>query len=1260
VGTPLLNRPSKQFKQTLGLFMHMVPLRLELTPEETFESLIGKVNGEMLETMRHQRYATGNRAGRRAYDVVFNYEIARVGDFSGMPARVESVFKGNEEDSLSMLVRDYEASGSFQVDIDYHCDVFEEVERERLYGYWIRVVDAFIENPEGRLSEVSLLSAEEREHLIEGVNGTKRRAAAGEWVLEGVERQARERAEAVAVVYEDQHLSYGELNLRANRLAHHLQGLGVGPEVPAGLMMSRSLEMVVGLLGIVKSGGGYVPLDPAYPAARLARMVETSRAGVVVTERSLRAGLAAGVEPVSLEDVGGESRTENPGRRVEGENLAYVIFTSGSTGAPHAVAVSHGALSHYTEYAGRRYGIESWDRVLQFASLSFDTSAEEIFPALSAGSTLVVRNDEMLESSRRFLASCEGWGVTVLDLPTAYWQQVVSDVGADRALVGESLRLVIVGGERVAPGPVASWKEKVGERARLWNTYGPTEATVVSTTCELSEGKLGGEVPIGRPIDDVRVYVLDGELDVVPEGVCGELFIGGRGLARGYLEEPALTASKFLPSPFGKESGARVYRSGDRCRWRRDGNLEYAGRVDHQVKLRGYRVELGEVQAVLESHPSVEEAVVTLGGEGVEARLLGYCVYRRDGAEERVPTVAELRSYVGSRLPEYMVPSTVVRLSRLPLTPSGKVDRRALPAPEVERSQAAHVGPRTPMERKLAAIWSEVLGVDRVGIHDDFFELGGHSLLVIQVYSRVKEELGTDVSLRRFFELPTIAGLAEAIPAERMPEAPPLRPVPRDRPLPLSFAQQRLWFLDQLMPNSPLFNVPVAARIHGSLSVPAAKKSLNEIVRRHETLRTTFAMDSEPVQVIAPFRASVALPLVELGALSEAARESEATRLAREDASRPFDLSRGPLLRVRLLRLGERDHVVSLTMHHIVSDGWSAGILLHELETLYSAFSEGKGSPLPELPIQYADFAHWERQWLSGEPAERQLSYWKKQLAHLPALKLPTDFPRPSQRSLRGATRANYLEADLSKTLHAFSGQQGITLFMLFLAAFQTLLSREAGARDIVVGTDVANRSRTEVEALIGFFTNQLVLRTDLSGNPTFEEILRRVREVTLDAYAHQELPFNMLVEELAPKRDSGRVPLFQVKIEFQHVETPETPPEGLSFAPLGLSPGVSRDELHLSVRSVDGELFTSLTYSTDLFEDATIQRMLAHLETILRTVAERPQVRLSELEDLLAGLDRRRERRSADDFEKTGLRLLKSLRQRTSPKETRTTEENP
>jgi acyl carrier protein len=572
---------------------------------------------------------------------------------------------------------------------------------------------------------------------------------------------------------------------------------------------------------------------------------------------------------------------------------------------------------------------------------------------------------------------------------------------------------------------------------------------------------------------------------------------------------------------------------------------------------------------------------------------------------------------------------------------------------------AAYVGPRTPMERKLAAIWSEVLGLDRVGIHDHFFELGGHSLLVIQVHSRVREELGMDLSLRRFFELPTIAALAEAIPPEAIGQAPPLKPVPRDRPLPLSFAQQRLWFLDQLMPASPLFNVPVAARIRGPLSVPAAKKSLREIVRRHETLRTTFATAGEPVQVIAPLPPTVALPVVELGALSEATRESEATRLAREDAERPFDLSRGPLLRVHLLRLGEGDHLVSLTMHHIVSDGWSAGILLRELEALYGAFSEGRASPLPELPIQYADFAHWERRWLSGEVVARPMNYWKKQLAHLQALRLPADFPRPSQRSLSGATRSVRLEDRLSEELHALSGQQGITLFMLFLAAFQTLLARETGARDIAVGTDVANRTRTEVEGLIGFFTNQLVLRTDLSGNPTFEEILRRVREVTLDAYAHQELPFNLLVGELAPRRDSSPAPLFQVKIEFQHVETPDTPPKGLSFAPVGLSPGVSRDELHLSVRSVDRRLFMSLTYATDLFEASTIGRMLSHLETILETVVERPRVRLDELEAVLAGMDRKRELRHAEAFEETGLRLLRSFRHRGSPKEIRTTEEN-
>ncbi|REG14198.1 phosphopantetheine binding protein, partial [Archangium gephyra] len=642
--------------------------------------------------------------------------------------------------------------------------------------------------------------------------------------------------------------------------------------------------------------------------------------------------------------------------------------------------------------------------------------------------------------------------------------------------------------------------------------------------------EVGARVSIGRPITNTKAYVLDGEMEPVPVGVVGELYVGGEGLAVGYVSRPELTAERFVPSPFG--TGERLYRTGDLVRWQGDGKLEFLGRRDGQVKVRGYRIELGEVEAALSRHPAVGEVVVVAREDAPgDKRLVAYAV-AKPGYELEA---GELRGWVKETLPEYMVPSAVVELKALPLTPNGKVDRKALPAPELsEAREEDFTAPSTPVEEKLASIFEEVLGLERVGARGDFFELGGHSLLATQLVSRVRETFGLELPLRDVFEAPTVEALARRVESESGGEAgaqaPPLKRVPRDGALPLSFAQQRLWFLDQLEPGSAFYNVPAVVKLKGELDVGALERSFEELVRRHEALRTTFRVENgEPVQVISE-EPRLAFPVEELSGLPEAEREAEAKRRVEEEALRPFDLARGPLLRTKLLKLGEREHVLVLVMHHIVSDGWSMGLLVRELGGLYEAFSRGKPSPLAELPVQYADYAAWQRQWLSGEVLEEQLGYWRKQLEGAPpALELPTDKPRPAVQSFRGGYRGFQWPRELQDAVKALAKKEGATPFMVLLAAFQTVLARYAGQQDVSVGSPIANRTRAETEGLIGFFVNTLVLRSKLDGDTTFRELLGQVREVTLGAYAHQEVPFEKLVEELRPERDLSRGPLFQV-----------------------------------------------------------------------------------------------------------------------------------
>ena len=1070
-------------------------------------------------------------------------------------------------------------------------------------------------------------------------------------VHEMFETQAARAPDVAAVVSGFESISYGELNARANRLARHLRALGVGPEALVGLHVERSVDMIVGLLGILKAGGAYVPLDPAYPRGRLRFFLKDAAVRLVVTHRGLSESLPHdGVIAVDLQRDRAaidEQSAENPEHLTTSENAAYVIYTSGSTGKPKGVIISHGAIANFTQASVEAYAIGPGDRVLQFASISFDASGEEIYPCLTAGGTLVLRTELMLESVPAFMQGCTNAGVTTLSMSTTYWHEIACSLARGETTLPPSLRIVLFGGEQALPAHLSAWRKHAGSRVRLINTYGPTEATVVAMIADVStapdDGRAQGEVPIGRPMRNLQAYILDGAMNPVGAGEVGELYLGGVGLARGYLGRAELTAVRFIPNPWSHEPGARLYRTGDLARSLPDGSAEFVGRADTQVKFRGFRIELGEIESALCEHPRVRRAVAVVREDTPsDKRIVAYLVapegdpWMPDPIVEDIETSAirsrtekpassgrpsaevereaseELRAFLRERLPGYMMPSRFVLLTALPIMLSGKVDRAALPAPDSDRNGRGSAAPTTVLEKVLAAIWTRVLGVEQVGLHDNFFELGGHSLLATQVLARVRDTYRVELPVRCLFESPTVAALAEVIEAALRREhdtwMPPILPVPRNQRLPASFSQQRLWFLDRLTPDSALYNVPQAVRrLVGPLDAAALERTMGEIIRRHEVLRTTFAcIDGEPVQVIHPHRA-FSLLMTDLRSLEPEARESRVKELISEAVQKPFDLSRGPLVRATLLKLGDEEHVLLLTLHHILCDDWSLGVLFAELSTIYGAFARGLPSPLPELSVQYADYAAWQRRWLSGPSQSAQLAYWRQQLERLPTLELPADHPRPAVPTYRGGSQPVSIPKHVVEALGRLSQKEGSTLFMALLAAYYTLFARYTGAEDIPIGAAIANRQRPELEQLIGFFVNSIVLRADLSGKPTFRDLLRRVRGVTLEAYANQDVPFDQLVDELQPERDLSRYPLFQVGFTHFNDPLPAIDMPGLKLCPVDVHTGTAKLDLLLLLAETPEGINGCLEYNADLFEPETAARMVAHFTVLLESAALDP-----------------------------------------------------
>ncbi|MDF5712387.1 MAG: amino acid adenylation domain-containing protein [Rhizonema sp. NSF051] len=1237
-------------ERVLGLFLNSLPFRLQFKGG-TWIDLVRNTFETEQELLPFRRYPMADLQrvlGKQSlFETAFNFVHFHIYqnalNLKGVQVLNTKTF---QKTNFTLTAQFSQDPSSSQVHFSLNFDPIALCEEQvkQIGDYYVRTLTAIAHEPEERYESYCLLSLQEQYQLLIEWNKTKTDYPINQCIHELFEAQVQQNSDAVAVVFESEQLTYSELNRRANQLAHYLQTLGVKPEVLVGICVERSLEMIIGLLGILKAGGAYVPLDPTYPQERLALILEDVQVPVLLTEACLMEVMLQHTTKVICLDTDWHTITqqsqENLLAQVSANNLAYVIYTSGSTGKPKGVQIPHSALSNFLHTMQQTPGLTKQDTLLAVTTYSFDIAALELFLPIIVGACLVFVSRETTLDGAQLLTKLTDSNATVMQATPATWQLLLATGWG-----GHHQLKILCGGETL-PRHLAT--QLLSRCDSLWNMYGPTETTIWSAACLVETDNT--IVPIGHVIANTQFYILDQYGQLVPVGVPGELHIGGDGLARGYLNRPELTAEKFIPNLFSEQSATRLYKTGDLARYLPNGEIEYIGRIDNQIKIRGFRIELGEIEAAISQHPKVRETVVVVRSDSSNSpQIVAYVVFQK----EQTLTITQLRDYLESKLPNYMVPAAFVILEALPLTLNGKINRKALPAPDATQllSESNFTAPSTPIEQMLAGIWAEVLSLEKVGIHNNFFELGGHSLLATRVISQVRQIFQQELPLSCLFEQPTIAGLAREI--EKVTndglgvETTTIERISRSQELPLSFAQQRLWFLAQLEPNSPFYNIPAAVRLEGQLNLSALQQSFNKILRRHEVLRTNFQiLEGQPVAIISSVT-SLPFAVIDISELASNQQQASVRKLASQEAQRPFNLNSDLLLRVKLLRLKEQEHIVLLTMHHIASDGWSISVLVRELATLYQAFYKQQPSPLAELPIQYVDFAAWQRQWLQTEILQFQIAYWKKQLEGAPTvLELPTDYPRlAAVQTFRGATHLFELSVELSQAINKLSQQEGCTLFMTLLAAFAILLSCYSGQEDIVVGSPIANRNRVELEGLIGLFLNTLALRTDLSGDPTFLELLTRVRQVTLGAYSHKDLPFEKLVQELAPKRNLRYSPLFQVWFTLQNVPMTKLELPGLTLSLLETDNTTVQFDLELFLsEGVDG-LSARFNYNTDLFNATTIAQMANHFEILLLNIVEQPSVRLKALGEKLTEADRQQALLKAKDFKKADLQMLKNIK---------------
>jgi amino acid adenylation domain-containing protein len=1237
VGSLMAQRNRLELEGIIGFLVNTLVLRTDLSGDPPFRTLLARVRSVTLDAYVHQDipYEKLLEDLRPPRDLRHNplFQVLFVlhntpppaWDFPGLTVQTIEIDPGTAR--FDVALECWETPEGLRCRFEYSTDLFEAPTIARMAGHWHTLLAGIAADVTQPLSRLPLLTAAECQRMLSAGHGTEIAYHDTQCLHDVFTRQAQATPEAVAVCCGDDSLTYDGLNRRANQVAYGLQARGIGPGALVGLCIARSLDMVVGLLGILKSGAAYLPLDPTYPAERLAFMLTDAQPALVLTQAHLAAALPVPATALLCLDTQWSMLAsygdDNPVSTAQPDDAAYLLYTSGSTGQPKGVVGLHRATMNALAWMWQTYPHAATEVCCQKTPISFGDSLQELFGPLLHGTPLVLIPDDVLRDLPRWLDTLARHRVTRMILVPSLLRTLL-ETFPDLQHRVPHLTLWFAGGEALPTTLVQRFRACL-PHGRLINLYGASEASDDTTWYDTSALAAGGpSVPIGRPIANTQVYVLDQHQQPVPHGVAGELYVGGAGLTRGYLHQPALTAERFVPHPWSQQPGARLYKTGDLVRTRYDGHLEYLGRLDQQIKLRGIRMELGEVEAALAQHAAVREAAVMVSESSGEAQLVAYIA----PVTTPGPTIRELRQFLTSKLPLAMVPAHYVLMPQFPLTPSGKVDRRVLPAPVDNQSgrEEDYVAPRTACEQQVAALWELLLGRERVGLYDDFFELGGHSLLAMQFLARLRDATQVDISLVQLFAHPTVAALAARLeagrPAAQLPTPPALLPVSRTEPLHASLAQEQFWLFEQMLPGLPLFNIPYVVQIHGDLDVAVLRASLRLLVQRHEALRTTFTQVTDQLyQVIAPTM-SVPLMIHDLRDVPAAQREAAAQRYCQAAHQQPFDLSQGPLWRGYVLHMAPHEARLLLVVHHIISDGWSLGVLMRELVAAYEACQAGVPAPLPPLPIQYADFAAWQRQGRHHPALRAQLAYWRAQLhPPLPALALATDCPRSSAFQVCTARQTRDLASDVWTTIVQRSQEEGGTPFMTCLAALYVVLHGSTGAEDVCVATLVANRTRPETEHLLGLVINTLLLRTSLSGNPSGRELLQRVQATTLAAYAHQDLPFEEVVRMLEQEQQVHRTALGQVLVVWQnaalwplHIEARTLHFETLEQYVVMPDVALTSFDIILTLRERPQGLTLMCLYKTDLFTAETIIRFLDRCQDVLARLSAQPMERLTTL----------------------------------------------
>ncbi|MCC4598285.1 non-ribosomal peptide synthetase [Xanthomonas campestris pv. phormiicola] len=1232
IGLAIHNRHNPVERDMFGMLSTQLPLYIAASPHADIATAMRAIAAEVRPAMRHARCPLQHalrqlgEAGQQAprpFDISVSVEdFSAFGDapIADGAWHMLPLHAGYEDTALGVFVRRYSKQHPIVLEFNVNPDRLPVSLAEQALAALRQMLPALLGDPHTHLWRLPLLTSSQRQQVLHAFNDRPGLPPGDRQVHSAFERQAAATPDAIALMDENASVSYAALDAQANRLAHHLCALGVAADDRVAVCLPRGIPMVVAVLATLKAGAAYVPLDPAYPPERQAYMLQDCRASVLLTTPACVDALAL---PADLAVVFADAPqppwqalpATPPARTSSPLQAAYVIYTSGSSGRPKGVVMPHGPLLNLLHWEAQHCaaaGVQAL-RTLQFSALGFDASFQEMFSTLGSGGCLALIADAQRRDARALYRRVCAQRIERLYMPYIALQSLAETVLADPALdaLDCPLRQVLTAGEQLRITPAIRAFFAARAACRLHNYYGPTETHVASAHLLPADTERWPLLPpIGIALPRTPLYVLDAQRQPLPIGAIGELFIAGVQVARGYLHRPALTAERFLADPFATHPGQRMYRTGDLARWRADGSVEFLGRNDDQVKLRGFRIEPGEIEAALRSCPGVRDAAVLLREDRPgDKRLVAYLV--GDGLR-----VEQVRDRLAAGLPDYMVPTAYVLLQAIPTTTHGKLDRRALPAPDASAlAVPAYVAPEGEGERLLATLWSELLGIERVGRHDSFFALGGHSLLGVQLISRIRSALGLELPLATLFAHPRLAELAQALAQAASSTLPAIVPANRRKPLPLSFAQQRLWFLAQFDARAAqAYLMPGGIDLHGELHLPALRQALDRIVARHEALRTRFVAGHDgATQVIAPPEVGFALDCIDLRL--EADPCAAAQHHAEREASTAFDLEHGPLIRGRLLRLAEHAHRLLVTLHHLVADGWSIALLLRELGALYTAFVQGQADPLPPLPLQYADYAVWQRRWLDGPLLQRQLAFWREHLHDAPALlELPTDRPRPAEQDYAGDALPVRLDAALTQAVIALSQRHGTTLFMTLLAAWGVLLARLSGQDQIVIGTPIAQRTRAETASLIGLFVNTQALHIDLRGKPTVAELLAQVRATALAAQDHQDLPFEQLIEALNPVRSLAHPPVFQVMFSWQNTPQGTLALPGLHSQVLLGPAHDAKYDLDLDLR-LDGPCIVgSLRFATALFDPATLRRQLDSLLVLLEDMAGDDQARVARL----------------------------------------------